>query len=118
MTTVTSPVGGATVVTTVSLLFFAMIFPLIKKRRRMTMSRRNTLFFSLGGISASLGQISLLSALKKGDLIIVSPLVSTTPLFILLLTYIFFKKSERITFRVVLGVISVVTGVVILISMS
>jgi len=118
MITVTSPVGGATVVTTASLLFFAMIFPLIKKRRRMTMSSRNTLFFSLGGISASLGQISLLSALKKGDLIIVSPLVSTTPLFILLLTYIFFKKSERITFRVVLGVISVVAGVVILISMS
>jgi uncharacterized membrane protein len=118
MITVTSPVGGATILTTISLSFFAIIFALMKKKRSMTMGSRNALFFSLGGIFGSLGQISLLSALKKGDLIIVSPLVSTTPLFVLLLTYIFFKKSERITFRVVLGAISVVTGVVILTSMS
>jgi uncharacterized membrane protein len=118
MITVTSPVGGATILTTVSLLFFAIILALMKKKRRMTMGSRNALFFSLGGIFASLGQISLLSALKKGDLIIVSPLVSTTPLFVLLLTYIFFRKFERITVRVVLGIICVVTGGVILTTMS
>jgi len=111
-------VGGATILTTVSLSFLAIILALMKKKRRMTMGSRNALFFSLGGIFASLGQISLLSALKKGDLIIVSPLVSTTPLFVLLLTYIFFRKFERITVRVVLGIIFVVTGGVILTTMS
>ena len=118
MITVTSPVGGATILTTISLSFFAIIFALMRKKRSMTMGSRNALFFSLGGIFGSLGQISLLSALKKGDLIIVSPLVSTTPLFVLLLTYIFFKKSERITFRVVLGAIVIVAAVIILTTMS
>ncbi len=118
MITVTSPVGGAALLTTISLLFFAIILPWMKKKRRMTIRSRSALFFSLGGIFGSLGQISLLSALKKGDLIIVSPLVSTTPLFVLLLTYIFFKQSERITSRVVLGVTSIAAGVVVLTSMS
>lgn len=118
MITVTSPLGGATIVTTVSLLFFAMILPWMKKKRRMTVGNRSALFFSLGGIFGSLGQISLLSALRSGQLIVVSPLVSTTPLFTLSLTYIFLRKSERITSRVVLGVIAIVAGVIILTSVS
>ena len=61
-----------------------------------------------------LTQICMYAALKTGELLIVGPLVSTTPVFTLLLAFLFLRDSERVTLRTVSGVAAIVIGVVLL----
>jgi uncharacterized membrane protein len=118
MITVTSSWGGATVIATISLLFFCTLIPFMKKRQRLEINKRSFGYFALGGMLGGLGQVCVLTALRSGDVIIVNPLISTTPLFALFLTYIFLRKFERITLQVVLGAIIIVIAVIILTTMS
>jgi uncharacterized membrane protein len=114
MATIPSGITAATVVTTVSLLFYVLSLPLIKQKRTMVMSKRSILYFSLGGIAGSFGQMFILSALRLGRVSVVTPIAGITPIFVLLMTYLFFRKSERINALVVAGVVSIVLGVVLL----
>jgi uncharacterized membrane protein len=109
-----SPLLAAAIVATAALLLFLFLMPVTRRPGAFRTGRRGLAFCSLGGVSASLAQICMYAALKSGDLIIVGPLVSTTPLFILLLTFLFLRKSERVTFRMVTGVAAIVIGVVLL----
>jgi len=113
-----SPLLAAAIVATAALLLFLVLMPATKRQGTFRMGRRGLVFCSLGGVSASLAQVCLYAALKTGDLIVVGPLVSTTPLFILLLTFFFLRKSERVTPRMVAGVVAIVIGVVLLKSTS
>lgn len=117
MNVISSPIFGATIVATVSLLFLIVIFISMKKKAR-GLSKKNVLLFSLGGVSASLAQISMFAAFRNGELIVIGPASSTTPLFVLILTYLFLKETERINLTVVFGVIAIVSGVIILKSMT
>jgi len=114
-----SSIVGATVATTISFLLFLLIFPLISGIQKVLINRENFLYFSIAGILGGCAQISMISALKWGRVVIASPLATTTqPLFVLLLTFLFLKKSERITFRVVAGAIFVIMGVGLLTAFS
>lgn len=118
MITVTSSWGGATVIATVSLLFLFTLMPFMKKKQWLVINKRSFRYFASGGMLGGFGQVCVLAALKSGDVVIVGPLTSTTPLFALLLTYVFLKKFERITLQVVLGAIVIVIAVIILTTMS
>jgi uncharacterized membrane protein len=118
MITVTSSWGGATVIATISLLFFFILIPFMGKKQRLEINKRSFRYFALAGMLGGLGQVCVLAALKSGDVVIVNPLISTTPLFALFLTYIFLKKFERITLQVVLGAIVIMAAVIILTTMS
>ncbi|MDF1555662.1 MAG: EamA family transporter [Deferrisomatales bacterium] len=109
-----SPLLGAAIVATASLAFLLLLWPITSGRRGLRLGKRSLAFTSLGGISAGVAQICMYTALKAGDLIIVGPLVSTTPLFTLVLTYVFLRKSEKLTIRVVGGAVAIVAGVVVL----
>ena len=116
---VNSSVCGATVATTISLIFFAIILTLTGKRQRIVVDKKNFLFFSIGGIFGGIAQICIINALKWGEVIVVSPLSTPTqPLFVLLLTFLFLKKSKRITFRVLIGAIFIIVGVMLLTILS
>ena len=65
-----------------------------------------------------LGCDFLVIALNNGPIVIVSPISATFPLVSLSLTYVFLKKVERLTFRVVVGSLFVVLGVVIIASIN
>ncbi len=118
MATVPSGIAGATIVTTVSLIFYILSLPLIKQKKKMTLSRRSAFYFLLGGIAGSFGQIFILSALRSGKVTVVTPLAGTTPVFVLFMTYLFLRETERINLLVLVGVISIVAGVLILSSMA
>jgi DME family drug/metabolite transporter len=109
-----SPLLAAAIVATAALLLFLLLTPVTKRQGPFRMGRGSLTFCSLGGLAASLAQICMYAALKTGDLVIVGPLISTTPLFILLLTFLFLRSSERVTFRMVSGVAAIVIGVVLL----
>jgi uncharacterized membrane protein len=114
LATVPSGITAATVVTTVSLVFFLMSLPVIKQKRAMVMSRKSIFYYSLGGIAGSFGQMFILSALRLGRVSIVTPIAGITPIFILIMTYLFFRTTEKINFLVLAGVVSIVLGVVLM----
>ncbi len=71
-------------------------------------------YYALGGVLGGLGQVMTLAAFKLGDIVLVGPLVSSTPFFSLLLNYLFLRHLERITVNIFLGVVLIVAAVIIL----
>jgi uncharacterized membrane protein len=53
-----------------------------------------------------------LMALTTGRVVIVSPIVATTPLFSLVISMIFLRGKEKVTTITILGTIAVVTGTI------
>jgi uncharacterized membrane protein len=53
-------------------------------------------------------------ALSVGQVVIVSPIVATSPLWILCATGLFLRGIESLTFRTIIGAIAVVAGTVAL----
>lgn len=70
-------------------------------------------YFLLAGLAMAGAQFSLLFALRGGQVSRVSPLVSTVPLFTLLLTPLLLGNREKITRHIVVGTCLIVLGVVL-----
>ena len=53
-------------------------------------------------------------ALSLGQVSVVAPLYGTAPLFVLLMTFIFLRGLETLTWRIVVGSVLIVFGVYLL----
>ena len=73
--------------------------------------------FWKAGVCQAFGWILASYALSHEQVSIVTPIIQTKPLFILLLSYLYLTGLERISLKVIIGTILIVTGV-ILISMQ
>lgn len=71
-------------------------------------------FLFLSGFANSLGLLSSYFALTMNPVVIVVPLQSTHPLFILLWGFLFLGRMEKITPRLILGSVLVVSGVALI----
>ena len=76
--------------------------------------RKGIFFMLLAGITAACGVISMFFALSMAPVVVVAPLQSTNPLFALLWSYLFIGRLEKITPRLVIGCILVVSGVILI----
>lgn len=83
-------------------------------RANLAENRRGIVFLLLSGVAAACGIMSSFFALSMALVVIVSPLQSTSPLFALLWSHLFLGRLERITPRLVLGSIFVVSGVILI----
>jgi drug/metabolite transporter (DMT)-like permease len=83
-------------------------------RERSVNVRRGIVLFAGAGIFSALGVMGLFQALQRGPVVLVSPVVSTNPLFTLVLAALLLREVERITPQVVCGALLVVAGVVVL----
>ena len=90
-----------------------LLLPLTNRGRAYVFSRRSVGFYLLAGCSMIFAQISLLMALRLGKVSLVSPLLSSGPLFALLLAPLLLGKREPITPRVAAGVCLIVLGAVL-----
>ena len=61
---------------------------------------------------ALLGALLTLVALASGRVMIVSPIVATTPLFSLIISLVFLRGKEPVTGKTILGTIAVVFGTI------
>ena len=80
--------------------------------RKLIWHRRGVVDFFLSGVFEALGALLTLMALTTGRVVIVSPIVATTPLFSLLISQIFLRGKEKITAITVLGTVAVVAGTI------
>ncbi len=83
-------------------------------RRDVRVNRGTLLWFGLSGVVTSCGITSYMVALSLGDVVLVDPLIATTPLFSVTFTHLLLKEQERVTSKAVLGALLVCAGGVVL----
>lgn len=115
LTGLPSPLTAALVSSTVSLGVLATVH--VASRRKMPQMlnplNRGYLWFALCGVINGFGIVGLAVALEMGSVVIVSPLVATTPAFTLLMGYFFFRR-ERVGWTAVGAIAMIFVGVVLI----
>ena len=100
---VTAGLGGV-----MGLSLMAGLFP---RGERMQLAPRGLLFFGCAAFTALLGRLMFFDALSRGDFVRVVFLIHTMPLWVLLLSWLVLRESERITLRLVAATVAVVLGI-------
>jgi uncharacterized membrane protein len=103
----------AAAVTATSSLAVSLLTVWLSSRRKQVfmLNRRCFPYFISGGISISLGMVSIYYALDRGLVTVVTPISSSAPLFALTLSALFLRDVERVTLKIVIGAGLIVAGV-------
>ena len=110
LTITDEPVFFAAIVAVVSLAGAVPYVCLSRDNRGPIWHPMGILHFSLSGFFEGLGALLSLMALSSGRVVIISPIVATTPLWNLLIAIIFLRGREEINARTIAGTVSVVLG--------
>jgi drug/metabolite transporter (DMT)-like permease len=108
-----SPLVGTLIALAWGTLGFALITAR-SLRQRGKEFRRGMWLFAAGGIFSAGGVALMFLSLSKGEVVVVSPVLATNPLFTLIMASLLLRGMERISVRIVLGAILVVGGVAVL----
>jgi len=106
------PLYFAAAIGMVSLFWIGSYLLLPFKGEKPVWDRRAIGPFLVAGGFETLGILLVITALNVGRVVVVSPVVATSPLWILLGTWIFLRGIESLTARTVAGVVLVVAGTV------
>lgn len=79
--------------------------------KRVISARRSALYFILSGVGSGSAIILMSFALEHGEVVVISPIVSVSPLITLVLAWALLRQLERITLPLVIGALLVVGGV-------
>lgn len=79
---------------------------------------RSVRYFLLAGLAMAAALLSLLFALRSGQVSLIGPILAAAPLFALVLTYLLLGSHEKITPRIVGGACLIVSGVVLVASLK
>jgi drug/metabolite transporter, DME family len=82
------------------------------QKQRPVWDRRAMGPFLIAGTFETLGILLVIVALSVGHVVIVSPIVATSPLWIVLGSWLFLRDIERLTLRTILGAVCVVAGTI------
>ncbi len=108
-----TPLVGAAV----SLLVGAIVLSIMgirNIRKDLVEKKKGLVFMLLSGILSAGGIAASFFAYSIAPVVVVSPLQSTNPLFALLFSGLFLSRLEKITPRLILGCVLVVTGVILI----
>ena len=96
--------------------FVALVLYLLAtgKYRELILRRETLWWFGLSGLLNSAAVTMNMTALEMGDVVVVSPLISTTPLFTVILSTIFLRSFERVTLKVLVGAAAICLGGIVL----
>jgi uncharacterized membrane protein len=83
---------------------------------RWNLTRREIFFYSLGGFGNTTGMLMFFLALIAGGSVsITTALKNTSPLFTLLLSWIFLQKMEQLTLKLVFSILLTILGSAIIV---
>lgn len=71
-------------------------------------------WFLPAGLLAGLGVLSVFNALDTGDVSVVGPIIMAQPLIVIMLSAVFLRDIERLTWRIAAGATLTVLGVILL----
>lgn len=102
------PILGIAIEMSTGLLCYSLYFAFLRKKP--SFNRKSLGFFSVYGLTITVSTLLILFALSFGKVLIVSPLYSTYPLFTLFLAHLFLGKIEKITPKVIIFTLLIVSG--------
>lgn len=106
------PLYLAAIIGIVALPWLASFTVLPTKGEQPVWNRQSIGWFLMAGVFETLGILLVIVALSVGQVVIVSPIVATSPLWILLGTWFFLRGIESLTWLTVLGALCVVAGTI------
>ena len=107
------PLYLAAVIGVVALPWLASYIVLPRKGAEQPVWNRQSMgAFLFAGVFETLGIVLVIAALSAGAVVIVSPIVATSPLWILLGTWLFLRGIEGLSLRTIAGALSVVAGTI------
>ncbi len=109
------PLFFSALLAAVSLTCLLMVLVLSVRTQRPVWNRKALLPFVVAGGFESLAAFLSLFAVSIGRVVVVSPIVATSPFWTLLLTVVFLRGLERVNVRTVLGTFCVVAGTITII---
>ena len=107
------PVVASTITTATSLVCLLGSLA-ISGKGSIKCNRQCLPYYGGAAVFALIGQLSNFIALNGGQISVVSPLINTTPLFVIGLTWLFLRGEEKINRNVVIGVILLVGGIALI----
>lgn len=84
------------------------------KHRELVFRRETLGWFGLSGVLNSAAVSCNMAALEMGNVVLVSPLIATTPLFTVVLSTVFLRSFEKVTLKVAAGAAAIFLGGVVL----
>lgn len=109
------PVLAAAVTATTSLAVSSGTLWVTSRRKQiLQFNRKSVPFYLAAGAAASLGMASIYSALDLGQVVVVVPISSCGPLFALALSALFLRDVERVTVKILLGALLIISGVLLI----
>ncbi len=114
LTMLPEPVLGAVVGALASLVTFPLVLRLMNRVDDLRLSKASLPYFLAAGVSNSVAWVSMYVATQSGSVSVVSAIIGSNPLFGLVLSALFLRDVERITFRTVAGCLVIVAGITVI----
>ncbi len=95
-------------------LSFIIITGNIKKVRKIDFRNESIRFFAVSGLLTSIAFLLNFTALSRGNVVTVAPLLQTMPLFSLFFTHLFLQHLEKVGAKIWLGTLIILAGVLVL----
>lgn len=108
---VNGPIVGLVIALLVALGVLALAMAVSRRRPAWNAGTR---FFVLCGLLQAGGLLSGYTALRHGNVAVVAPLLTSSPLFVLALSPLLLRKMERLTRLKVAGALTVLAGVMVI----
>lgn len=109
LTIANEPLFFAAIVGLVSLIWY-LAYLTLPTSQRPVWNRRAIVPFVVTGLFETLGILLGITALSVGTVVVVTPIIATSPVWVLLGTVIFLRDIERLNLRIILGGCCVVGG--------
>jgi len=111
------PIIGAAITSTVSFMILLIHILIMKVRKKywiLQLHKDAVKFFIFSGIISCIAFLLYFIALSKSNVVVVQPIASTRPLFAALFSYFLLKEEEKITRKIILGSLLIVSGIIFL----
>ncbi len=109
-----TPMLAAFTAASSALVVFSLFLLVTQKWKKLLLPRQAVLPMVSAGVLVSATDVLDLVLLKVSKVSVISPLLATTPLFVILLSAIFLRGIEQLTANLVAGALAISTGVIIL----
>jgi drug/metabolite transporter, DME family len=108
-----APVLGVAVAYTASLLPFLVMLAFSSSTRKELSLRRDMRLFWVAGVGQAITWMLSFYALSFDDVSVITPLLSIEPVFVALFAFLYLRRIERVSQRLVVSIVLTVLGVVL-----
>lgn len=108
-----APVLGVAVAYTFSIVPFLIIYAFYRPTRQNLAMKRDLRLFWVAGVGQAVTWVLGFYALSFGQVSVVATLISTEPVFVAVFAYIYLRRIEQVSFKLIASIVLTVIGVIL-----